>query len=754
MNFSDLIPYLLLGIKVLLYLVAIIFFLSGLDDFFIDLYDFFRRTYRRLFVMPKYERLTENHLLRPEEQPAALMVPAWNEAGVIRKMLENTLQTLNYSNYHVFVGTYPNDTGTQKEVEIVRERYENVHRVVCPKDGPTNKADCLNWIYQGIRVMEKEKNLRFEIFVIHDSEDILHPLSFKLFNYLIPRKDMVQLPVLPLESKWYQFTAGHYLDEFAENHFKDMMVRERLAGTIPSAGVGCAFSRRAFDRIAEDRGNQLFNIDSLTEDYDFGFRLKQYDLKQVFVIQAIQRTMTRKSFWNGRSRQVKVKEYIATREYFPRTFRQSVRQKTRWVLGICLQGWANLGWSGGIWIKYMLFRDRKGLLTNLVNVLGYIVVLALLLIQMFSPGSYRYPPLVEQGTWLWYLILADTFFLVVRWFQRVYHVRRFYGWGQALLSIPRQVWGNVINSAASARAVYTFLCSLLTGKKITWDKTAHVFPSESELTAFRRKLGDLLLEKRFITVHQLDEALRRQQEWKRPLGAILLEMGLVQEGALIQVLGTQLRLSTREIDPYETPLEVLKILPRDLAVRYGIFPVELRSGGRLLVATENPPNREEVQELERKLERPVEFCLSTRSDVAFAIRRGYERLEAADEQAAAKSRLGQRLLQHNLITQEQLKQALRVQRQSYAQLGEILLNKRFISPARLKEATLRFFAAEGRGRLGDFLVQNQYITLEQLELALEDQQARFRRLGDVMVQLGIIPEATLKRILQEATYED
>ena len=126
MNLSDLIPYLLLGIKALLYLVAIVFFLSGLDDFFIDLYNFFRRTYRRLFVMPKYERLTENHLLRPEEQPAALMVPAWDEAGVIRKMLENTLQTLNYSNYHVFVGTYPNDTATQNEVEIVRERYPNL----------------------------------------------------------------------------------------------------------------------------------------------------------------------------------------------------------------------------------------------------------------------------------------------------------------------------------------------------------------------------------------------------------------------------------------------------------------------------------------------------------------------------------------------------------------------------------------------------------------------------------------------------
>ena len=31
--------------------------------------------------------------------------------------------------------------------------------------------------------------------VLHDSEDVLHPLELKFFNYLLPRKDMIQLPV-------------------------------------------------------------------------------------------------------------------------------------------------------------------------------------------------------------------------------------------------------------------------------------------------------------------------------------------------------------------------------------------------------------------------------------------------------------------------------------------------------------------------------------------------------------------------------
>lgn len=34
---------------------------------------------------------------------------------MIRRMLENTIRTLNYANYHVFVGTYPKQVREQLE---------------------------------------------------------------------------------------------------------------------------------------------------------------------------------------------------------------------------------------------------------------------------------------------------------------------------------------------------------------------------------------------------------------------------------------------------------------------------------------------------------------------------------------------------------------------------------------------------------------------------------------------------------------
>ena len=393
-QFDFYLPYALLGLKLLLIVLSVVFFLSGVDELFFDFVYLTRRLYRKLVILPKHEPLTEAKLLAVPEKLIAVMIPCWDESAVIRKMLTNTIRSVNYANYYIFVGTYPNDLDTQREVEIARESFDNVQRIVCPKDGPTNKADCLNWVYEGIKVFEKDHGLAFEIFVMNDSEDIVHPLYLKLFNYLIPAKDMVQLPVFPLPGAWWNLTRGHYLDEFAENHSKDMTVRELLSRSVPSAGVGSAYSRRALEVLAAETNNQLFNINSLTEDYDFGMRLGKHDFKQIFVRHAIQRTVKKRGLFGG-IRQVVRREYIVIREFFPGTLKTAIRQKSRWVIGIALQGWASIGWQGGFWTRYMLLRDRKSLVTNQVNMLGNLLVPVIggfWLWKTVHPEGYRYPP--------------------------------------------------------------------------------------------------------------------------------------------------------------------------------------------------------------------------------------------------------------------------------------------------------------------------------------------------------------------------
>jgi adsorption protein B len=73
------------------------------------------------------------------------------------------------------------------------------------------------------------------------------------------------------------------MDEFAEAHCKEIHVREWFAGIVPGAGVGTGYSMRALDAAAAAADGECFATDSLTEDYEFSFRIYKLGLKQTFV---------------------------------------------------------------------------------------------------------------------------------------------------------------------------------------------------------------------------------------------------------------------------------------------------------------------------------------------------------------------------------------------------------------------------------------------------------------------------------------
>lgn len=744
---TDVLAWLGLGTQTMLVLTVVLFTLSGLDDLVIDTYYVFRQLYVFLYVRPRWPRLREEQLLGAVEQPIAIIVPAWQESPVIGKMIDNTARTLRYSKYTIFVGTYPNDPDTQLEVERARERWANVERIVCPKDGPTNKADCLNWIIQGVRRHERQTGTRFAIFVMHDAEDIVHPLSLKLFNYLMPRFAMIQIPVFSLPRRWNEFTAGVYMDEFAELHSKDLIVRERLGRNVPSAGVGTAFSHEAVEALGMANENQLFSLDSLTEDYDFGFRLRAVGLKSIFVRFPFERETTRTPWWSRTPRRVRVTDYVATREYFPSEFWLAVRQKTRWVIGITLQGWANLGWRGDWRTKYILFRDRKTLVTSQLNVLGYALVLLVAgfwLGERLDPDGHRYVSLTELAPWVKALLWINGGFLVLRLAQRFIAVTRIYGPLQGLLSAPRLVWGNLINFCACWRALRQYASYLRTGKLIKWDKTDHVYPNDADLAAYARRLGDLLLERRLLTVSALNEALAEQKTDPRPLGAILVARGLVREEEIVQVVGAQLQLKVREVDPYAVPEEVLRTVPRDLARQYGFVPVAVQPNGRIEIASSTLLTREQRDDIEQRLGHPIDLSLTTTTDIAFAIHRCYppERVDASGRDEPS---LVQALVDAGLVGREELDALLREQRRRFRRLGDVVVDRGWLTRAQL-DAVATTAAQNGR-YLGDCLVEGGLLTRPQLDDALAEQRASERQLGDLLLERKLVsPEALAKAL--------
>lgn len=551
MLLADILAHYAFFIKWCVLVTAVFMLLSGIDDLIIDLLYWGRTLYRFLFIRRRYKPLQVEQLYVPAQQPFAVMVPAWCEDDVIRQMIENTLATYDYQNYRMFIGVYRNDPATQAEVQAMCDAHPQVQMVIVPNDGPTCKADCLNWLLQGITLYEEQQGTAFEGVVLHDAEDVVHRLELRLFNYLIGRMDLMQLPVFSLECPWYDFVAGHYIDEFAESHSKDMPVREMLTGAVPSAGVATCFSRRALRALASKEHNLVFNTDSLTEDYDISFRLKQLGMKQIFLRYGIMATIRTASPFTRRVRVHRTRDYVATREYFPNSVRTSVRQKARWVLGIVFQGWQFMGWRGNLAMRYMLWRDRRSVFTSFVTFTAYILlfnVVLLYLLPRLLPGEYLLPPLVEEWTLPWWILAINLVFLLNRMFHRMWFTGRIYGWEQALLSVPRMVVGNLIGFLASVRALRLYITHRLTGKKLVWDKTAHAYPSATQLRYMRRRLGELLVERNLITEHILEVALERQKQDPDhpPLGEVLLSMHAVALPALADALAQHMGIPLEE----------------------------------------------------------------------------------------------------------------------------------------------------------------------------------------------------------------
>ncbi|TRM54930.1 glycosyl transferase family protein [Achromobacter sp. LC458] len=531
------------GLEVVTAVVGVIILLSSLDDLFIDAWFWLRELRRSLTVKRRYTALSAEALRAKPEQPLAIMVPAWLEYDVISSMLETMVSTLEYKDYMIFAGTYQNDQRTIDEVERMRRRYRKLIRVEVPHDGPTCKADCLNWIVQAIFAQNAKQPVPFAGVILHDSEDVLHPLELKYYNYLLPRIDFIQLPVTSLERHWHELVAGTYMDEFAEWHTKDLVVRESLSKMVPSAGVGTCFSRRALEELAAETNNQPFNTDTLTEDYDIGARLAQRGMKQIFGKFEVEYVTRRRSWFGlGPERVSTIRMPLGVREYFPNTFRTAYRQKARWTLGIGLQGWQQVGWTGSLANRYLLFRDRKGLVTSFIAILAYVLLanfFVFFLADKFGWWKVYYPSYFRPGGWLVILMWLNAVALLLRVVQRAYFVGRMYGWEHAVLSIPRMIVGNFINAMAAARAWRLFIAHLITGKRLAWDKTMHDFPSTDQLSQQRQRLGELLLSWQAIDQDTLARALEIQAREKKPLGQILTEQGWLDEGTLSEAIDFQ-----------------------------------------------------------------------------------------------------------------------------------------------------------------------------------------------------------------------
>ncbi|HJZ74665.1 MAG TPA: cyclic di-3',5'-guanylate-activated glycosyltransferase NrfB [Vicinamibacterales bacterium] len=609
--------------------LAVLLLISGVDDLIIDIVYWLRRAWRATIVYRAHDRLHYLALSAPAEKPLAIMVPAWHETGVIRRMAELAVTTLDYENYHIFVGTYPNDPDTQQDVDEVCARFRNVHKVVCARPGPTSKADCLNNVLDAILQFERRAKVQFAGFILHDAEDVISEMELRLFNYLVDRKDLIQLPVYPFERHWSDFTSAHYMDEFAELHGKDIPVREALAGQVPSAGVGTCFSRRAMASLLADGDGVAFDVQSLTEDYDIGFRLKTKGMTEIFVrfpvVKEANSAHRRPGSFGKSAREASV---ICVREYFPNTLAAAVRQKSRWIVGIVYQGFKTLRWTDEATLNYFLWRDRKGALTNFVSFLATLILMQWVLLwgyQMIAPHPYTFLSIFEGDRWLTLLLQVNLLLMTNRIGQRVFFVSNYYGLAEAVWSVPRLFWGNFINFLANCRALRQIV-QHGDARRVAWDKTTHDFPTLGEEGRARRPLGRILVAQGVINEEQLMAALVRRARGLK-LGSALVQDGVITSRQLAAAVAEQSGVPWEDADTLAIDRNVIEQLPADLAAHYAVLP--LREKGRTLVlASEGELDPVSAAALARKLKRSIGYVIVPKGQVTVGLRYWYPQRQA------------------------------------------------------------------------------------------------------------------------------
>jgi bacteriophage N4 adsorption protein B len=695
--------------------VAVIILVSGIDDLFIDVWYWTRTLYRRFTVQRTYKPLTTAQLYQREEQPIAIMVPAWHEYDVVAAMIEDLVRVMDYRNYVVFIGTYQNDPETIAEVERMRRRYKQLRRVEVPHDGPTCKADCLNWVIAAIFKYEREANIEFAGVVLHDSEDVLHPVELKFFNYLLPRKDMIQLPVASLERNWFELVAGTYMDEFAEWHAKDLVVRESLVGSVPSAGVGTCFSRRALLGLIAETDNQPFNTESLTEDYDVGARLGKMGMQSIFARFPVQFATRRKAWFGfGKERDITVTMPLCVREFFPDTFRTAYRQRARWTLGIGLQGWKQTGWTGTLANRYLLARDRKGVVTAFVGILAYVLVAQFLLFAFADMLGWM-PRLIaspfSDSAWLRALLWLNGGALLMRTVQRVYFVTRLYGWEHGVLSIPRMVVGNFINFMAVSRAWKMFITHVVTGKRLAWDKTMHDFPSADGFNNRRQRLGELLLSWQAIDSDKLEQALGESHAREAPLGRVLMAKGWLDEETLAEAIAFQADLPRGRLYADKVQDDAA-LLPLEAIVRHRVLPQTDPASGRTVLLTASPLTDAALADLNASMPGGFVQEIVREGEIAAGLRvlRGVGATRPAGDSDGAQPR-----------QPVAAAHADHARARSVPLIGDLLIENGYVKRGDF-EAAMQHYRPDRHGLIGDYMVAREVISRDALDNVIQQQR--------------------------------
>lgn len=148
----------------------------------------------------------------------------------------------------------------------------------------------------------------------------------------------------------------------------------------------------------------------------------------------------------------------------------------------------------------------------------------------------------------------------------------------------------------------------------------------------KKKIGTLLIEEDIISRGQLREALKVQKEEGGKIVEILISLGYMDANRVSDFMSKQPGVASIELANYRVSQEIVDLVPREFAVKNGVFPVD-KLGKLLTVGMEFPLDGGTIKQLEEMTGLRVKSLLCHHEDIKNAIERYYTKTEEPTDEA-------------------------------------------------------------------------------------------------------------------------
>ncbi len=151
----------------------------------------------------------------------------------------------------------------------------------------------------------------------------------------------------------------------------------------------------------------------------------------------------------------------------------------------------------------------------------------------------------------------------------------------------------------------------------------------------RKKIGDLLVDKGYITPAVLEDALREQASTGKRIGAILVENGNITEDQLIDTISERLGIPQVSLSSMVLSPDVTQLISVETARRYTVIPIFV-IGTTMTLAMADPLNIIALDEIKYQSGYEIKRAVSKSSEIKQAIDQYYSVADSLHEIMGAK----------------------------------------------------------------------------------------------------------------------